>query len=654
MRFKDVVRLGLAVAASWVGTTFQAHGQVLLEEVTTLSNAAPSIERSFDATPAGAYEVRLTDNAFPAAFVSLRLIVTRGSQIVATVDAPGSTAVPFNATAGTHVVHVVGQPNVNARAGTFAVDVRPVSSATPTLLFAEGMSLPPATPPNPNQLALQTKFTVSDAGAYQVEVSDLALPVPLSSVLLNIVGPGGQPVFVPPSTPPAAPGTYQFNASAGEHDLFVIAEAPASAAAGLIGVRISGGPSAAAVYDQAHAVGSLDAPAAISLGAGGAHTLRTTDFSFPNALTQLTAIVTRGGVSLARRDTPGSAAFNAAAGVAQLFVLGTPTAGGSGTYGVEVLSGATPMHQDVRAVNPSTGGTPAFTYAVDLATAGTYRVTLTDFQFAAALQTLALNVSQAGNSLGTLNAAAPLDVNAAVGRLFISVIAQPPNPNTSSLFGLQVAPTGGSPILGVTQGVGELFASRTVTVATAGRYDVTLNDLGFPATLADLALAVTRGSNRVGSIFGGGTFSFDATPGEYAINFIATPSATQKAGTYGLRVAPTPPAPTVTLTANPASVPNGATTMLTWNSTNATACTASGAWSGSKATSGSQASGALTSSSTFALTCNGAGGNANQSVTVTIAPPASGGGAGGGSLGILSLWALLTVLATRNVNRRYA
>src|SRR5690606_32995216 len=64
------------------------------------------------------------------------------------------------------------------------------------------------------------------------------------------------------------------------------------------------------------------------------------------------------------------------------------------------------------------------------------------------------------------------------------------------------------------------------------------------------------------------------------------------------------------------------TTTLNWSTSNATACTASGAWSGTRATSGSAQSGALNASSTFVLTCAGPGGSASQSVSVSIAAAA--------------------------------
>lgn len=88
-----------------------------------------------------------------------------------------------------------------------------------------------------------------------------------------------------------------------------------------------------------------------------------------------------------------------------------------------------------------------------------------------------------------------------------------------------------------------------------------------------------------------------------------TASATTQAGT---------PAPTVTISANPTSVASGGSSILTWSSTNATSCTASGGWSGTKATSGTQTLTNLTSTATYTLTCTGAGGSANNSATVTV------------------------------------
>lgn len=82
-----------------------------------------------------------------------------------------------------------------------------------------------------------------------------------------------------------------------------------------------------------------------------------------------------------------------------------------------------------------------------------------------------------------------------------------------------------------------------------------------------------------------------------------------------------PPAPTLTLTATPATLNAGASVTLSWSTANATSCTASGGWSGSKPTSGSQDVAVASGSTTFTLGCTGAGGSISRSATVTASAP---------------------------------
>lgn len=84
-----------------------------------------------------------------------------------------------------------------------------------------------------------------------------------------------------------------------------------------------------------------------------------------------------------------------------------------------------------------------------------------------------------------------------------------------------------------------------------------------------------------------------------------------------------PSIPTVTISASPPLISAGTTTTLSWSSTNATSCEASGAWTGTKATSGSEETAVLSVTSTFNLACTGPGGTSLiQSVTVEVeAPP---------------------------------
>ena len=82
------------------------------------------------------------------------------------------------------------------------------------------------------------------------------------------------------------------------------------------------------------------------------------------------------------------------------------------------------------------------------------------------------------------------------------------------------------------------------------------------------------------------------------------------------------PAPTVSLTAQPTTIAAGGNSTLTWTSTDATTCTASGGWGGVLATSGSLTMGALASNTEFVLTCSGIDGTASQATTVTVASAA--------------------------------
>ncbi|MDD5230883.1 MAG: hypothetical protein PHC43_06095, partial [Candidatus Marinimicrobia bacterium] len=97
-------------------------------------------------------------------------------------------------------------------------------------------------------------------------------------------------------------------------------------------------------------------------------------------------------------------------------------------------------------------------------------------------------------------------------------------------------------------------------------------------------------------------------------------------------VIPTP-TPTSDIKANgkdgPISIASGSSVDLSWTSSNLGAnpsCTASNAWSGAKATSGSESTGALTSAKTYTLTCSGSNGSASDSVKINMA------GAGQGTI----------------------
>jgi hypothetical protein len=81
---------------------------------------------------------------------------------------------------------------------------------------------------------------------------------------------------------------------------------------------------------------------------------------------------------------------------------------------------------------------------------------------------------------------------------------------------------------------------------------------------------------------------------------------------------PSTPAPTVSVGASPGFVIAGGTSTITWSSTNATSCSASGGWSGARAVSGSEVTPAINAETTFSLTCTGAGGTGSGNVLVSV------------------------------------
>jgi hypothetical protein len=86
-----------------------------------------------------------------------------------------------------------------------------------------------------------------------------------------------------------------------------------------------------------------------------------------------------------------------------------------------------------------------------------------------------------------------------------------------------------------------------------------------------------------------------------------------------------PSVPTVDIKADgsdgPIVIDHNTSANLTWSSSDAVSCLASGDWSGAKPLSGSESTGNLTASKTYTITCTGPGGSANDSVTVNVNPP---------------------------------
>jgi len=82
------------------------------------------------------------------------------------------------------------------------------------------------------------------------------------------------------------------------------------------------------------------------------------------------------------------------------------------------------------------------------------------------------------------------------------------------------------------------------------------------------------------------------------------------------------PTPSVNLNASPNPVDYDTSSTLSWSVSNASSCTASGGWSGSKSTSGgTKSTGNLTSDTSYTLTCTNNSKSASDSITVQVNDP---------------------------------
>lgn len=636
-----------------------AAQSALLTDTGTIAapTVAAPVEHSFTTSAAGTYKATLTDLGAglpaPTPLSSLKAAVTQGGTIVGTLlalNGPTGT-LSFTAAANTaYTLHIVGKPANNVSSGTLGVAIAaPDGSSFQD--YVDSIALPTPAVASTEAIVSDT-FTVSTAGTYTVALTDLALPTQLQTLVLALIPSGGSPLVTLPD-----PQTQAMQATlpltAGSYQVIAIGKTSATAAGGLFSVAVSGASGTPPYPAKTVPVGAVTLAGTATPSSAGPYTFTLADLAFPAALAQVgAALVAPDGTSVVTPlATGGTQTFTAAAGAAyQAFALGIPAASpGLGSYSVVVApsGGGMAASSVARAVSTQAANLPTpYSFDASIASAGSYKITLTDFLFPTLLTSARLAAVQNGTVIGTpLTAPGSFTTNAAQGPL--TLIAFGAAGASGALMGVDVSPAGGgAPAFDASQGVGAAFKTTQFNVPSAQSLQVNASDLGFPASLATLSLAVTQGTNLVGSLLSAGSsgsFTFQASAGTYTLNVVAQAAAPDNAGTYFATVAPPPPAPVVTLTAASTSVSSGQAASLTWSAQNATTCTASGGlgWSGSKdPAGGTLQTSPLSADTTFSLSCTGAGGTTSKSVTVTIAAPASKGG-GGGSIG----WTLLLGLS---------
>lgn len=652
-------RFLLALTALVAGASAVQAAAPIFNEVHTIAGPTVAVpqEYTFSVSAAGDYTITLTDLGAAltpsAPLQSVELAVTSSADTLVGAPLVGAGTLTLNSLAvGDYTIHVIGLPGNTPGSGPFGVAVDN-ASMTSIATFQGVLALPSGALPNGLAVWSDT-FTPQAGGNYTVALNDLQLPQSLSQFGLLLIPQGGTTItqILPVAgSPTPNQATVALTAGVTYSIIFYGQASPGSG--GLLSATVTPSAGGSPIYGKALAAGTTTAIGSPGLAAGSA-TFTLTDLKYPAALAQVQGVLLLNGVPMATLSAAGSQALTAVAGTYQVFGAGTAAAAapGAGSFAVQVTQGGVPAFGAARGVIASGSSLTPYSFDTTVATAGKYALSLTDFRFPVVLDSLGLVAVQGGAALGSpLTSAGDLNITAAAGPLTLLVFAQAAT--GGGLFGIDTTPlAGGASLFSVTQGVGGVFSARQFSITAAGTYAVTATDLGFPATFANFDTIVTQGTTQLGQIFGGGTFVINATPGNYFINFVAQPTGSNQAGTYALTVGSAPAAPVVSLSTDNSQVASGSTVDIIWSSQNATSCTAgpaSGGWSGPQATSGTATSAALTATTTFTLSCSGAGGTTQKSVTVTITAPASGGHKGSADGVLLTLLAVL--LACRALQR---
>jgi hypothetical protein len=175
--------------------------------------------------------------------------------------------------------------------------------------------------------------------------------------------------------------------------------------------------------------------------------------------------------------------------------------------------------------------------------------------------------------------------------------------------------------------VNNLIATGTLNLVGVETTDLVTVVAVMDDNAADDTWAVGAGQTELfDGAFGTGTPSA-VMSGSYAVG-ASTVSATASgaASRFAMlgnawRTRAVTPTLYVGLSAVPTAIESGGSSTLSWDVSGATSCTATGGWSGSKATTGGNESVSPTTTTTYALSCTGATGTDQDSVTVTVNPP---------------------------------
>lgn len=505
----------------------------------SVTDGRPEYTANITLPVAGEYRLELGDAGFPRAFASLTAGVFVGNDVIASLDMAG--AVTFSTDETDITLRVIAQTQAPEVVGT--ATARVVRTDTDDAVFEWLDALEDAQPDGPG-VAEAMSFELGTAQAVTIDLTDFAVPEMLADFDVIVLDQNNMVV-----ERLAGPGLATVSLPAGPYRLFSAATADTDAAGGNGVFRVAiDAATDGMVIDDINVVGDDIEVQTVTLPAGEV-TLSARDVGFPAALDTLAAALVGDdaslGVSLANPD----ATESVAGGTYQLFVFGGSQQPAGGTYSVNVQAGNETVAETVNVVSTDGATGPRLTEAFRVTTGGAYQLGVTDFRFPAALQALSTVVIGPDGLVTSLIGDGTASFDAVPGDYQVLVAAAGAD-GQDGLFGVTLSDPSGELVIESTAATTMGGETGSISAQAGERVTVTLSDIGFPAPFGSLSLAVTRGSETIGFVFGAGSFFFDVEEdGTYQYTLLAQPDAAAGAGLYDIAVSraatppPTPPAP---------------------------------------------------------------------------------------------------------------
>jgi hypothetical protein len=434
-------------------------GAVLLDSVQAFTAPptpvpSPATFEHEIAVAAGTYTLEVTDFALPQALALVQTTVIRKSDGALLANVAGAAQVALTAgTADTFEVFVFAELGASVPRGLVGVNLREVGGAVVAYELHELGEWP-----------YRYTFNVPATATLDATLTDVGFPLQLAALSAEVARDGLR------AAPRLLPGTNaSISAAAGDYTVYVDATAAATSA-GSFGLRVTSPP--ATLLDTVRNVVTpgpvTDVEAidtAFDVTAAGTYTLTLTDFGtsgFFDAFTSLELALTRDSQIVQTLSAAGSFTFAATPGRYSLAVLADPAnATGEGLLGLRVVGG--PANATLLDVTEAVG-TDFISASVDVTSAQSVDVRLTDLGFPATFSSIKAAVTRGATRVGEITGAGSFSFPATPGSYIVNLLAAP-NPTMGyGTFGLNVRVTPPLPVVTLTASASSVTVGGNVTL----------------------------------------------------------------------------------------------------------------------------------------------------------------------------------------------